>query len=322
VIVVGSGATAATLVPAIAADCAHVTMLQRSPTYFFPHPNRNRLAETLRALDLDPLLVQDIVRRKVVYDQQRRFVDRASSEPETVKAELLATVAAHLPQEVVDEHFTPTYRPWQQRIAVVPDGDLFAAVRSGQASVVTDQIARLIPTGVALASGRELEADIIVAATGFDLSILGDIAFSVDGRPLTFAETVSYRGLMFTGIPNMAWVFGYLRAASWTLRVDLVTDFICRLLNHMRAIGAARVGVELRADDAQMQLAPFIDTSVFNPGYLMRGLELLPRGGDKPEWRHSQDYVYDRGVLPAVDLDDSCFAYADREGGRLRGGEG
>jgi cation diffusion facilitator CzcD-associated flavoprotein CzcO len=313
VIIVGSGATAATLVPAIAADCAQVIMLQRSPTYFFPHQNRNKLADTLRSLDLDPLLVHGIVRRKVVYDQ-RRFLDRAMREPEAVKEELLAGVAAHLPEDVVAEHFTPTYRPWQQRIAVIPDGDLFAAVRDGQASVVTDQIARFTPTGVELKSGRELEADIVVTATGFDLAILGDIAFSVDGRRVSFAETVSYRGMMFTDMPNMAWIFGYFRAASWTLRVDLVTDFICRMLNHMQAIGAARVRVELCPDDLDMELAPFVDTSFFNPGYLMRSLDLLPRAGDKPEWRHSQDYSFDQNELPAVDLDGACFDYADRQG--------
>jgi cation diffusion facilitator CzcD-associated flavoprotein CzcO len=313
VVVIGSGATAATLIPAMAPECAHITMLQRSPTYYFPHQNRNKLADTLRALELDPLLIHEIVRRKVVYDQ-RRFLDRAAAEPDTVKEDLIAGVAAHLPEDVVAEHFTPSYRPWQQRIAVIPDGDLFKAVQSGKASVVTDQIARFTPEGIELQSGRVLEADIVVTATGFDISVLGDIAFSIDGKPLTFSQTVNYRGMMFTGVPNLAWIFGYLRAASWTLRVDLVTDFICRLLNHMDAIGAARVRVQLRPEDQAMELAPFLDTSIFNPGYLLRGVNLLPKGGDKPEWRHSQDYSWDKEVLPSVDLDDSCFDYVDRRG--------
>lgn len=316
IVLIGSGATAATLVPALAPESAHLTMLQRSPTYFAPGQNRHPLADTLRELDVDEAVVHDIVRKKIVLDQNR-FLRLALRDPEKAKADLLKGVAAYLPQEAVDAHFTPAYRPWQQRIAVAPDGDLFEAVRSGKASVVTDQIDRFTANGLRLKSGRELEADIIITATGFELSVLGDIAFSIDGVPLNFAETITYRGMMFTGLPNMAWIFGYFRAASWTLRVDLVCDFVCRLLNHMAAVGAVRVDIRLRPEDRDMPLQPWIDGEVFNPGYLMRGLHLLPRSGPSREWAHSQDYWWERDVLPLVDLDDAVFSYSERSGGAI-----
>ena len=316
VVVIGSGATAATLVPALAAEGALVTMLQRSPTYFAPGRNRHSLADTLRELDLDEAVIHDVVRKKIVLDQHR-FLRRAMENPAQAKAELLSAVAAYLPQAEIDAHFTPSYRPWQQRIAVAPDGDLFEALRSGKASVVTDRIERFTQTGLRLESGRSLDADIIITATGFELSVLGDIAFSIDGRPLKFAETVTYRGMMFTGVPNMAWIFGYFRAASWTLRVDLVCDFVCRLLNHMADIGAERVDVDLRPEDRGMALKPWIDGELFNPGYLMRGLHLLPRSGASREWAHSQDYWWEKDVLPLVDLDDAVFTYSTASGERM-----
>lgn len=148
-----------------------------------------------------------------------------------------------------------------------------------------------------------------MTATGFHLNVLGDIAFSIDGKPLDFAETVTYRGMMFTGVPNMAWVFGYFRA-SWTLRADLVADFVCRLLAHMKAIGARRVTPALRPEDKDMALLPWIDPENFNPGYLMRGMHLLPKRGDKPEWQHTQDYWTEKDAFPATDLDDGVFVYA------------
>ncbi|MDP1738873.1 MAG: NAD(P)/FAD-dependent oxidoreductase [Caulobacter sp.] len=307
-IVIGSGATAATVVPAVATDCKHVTLLQRSPTYFFPDRNQNRLADTLREVGIEEELIHDIVRRKIVYDQYR-FVSRALDDPEGVTQLLLAGVAAHLPQDIVDEHFTPTYKPWRQRIAVVPDGDLFEGIRSGKASVVTDHIDRFTQKGILLKSGQELEADIIVTATGFNLNVLGDIAFTVDGAPLNFADTVTYRGMMFTGVPNMLWVLGYFRGASWTLKADLVADFVCRLLNHMTRTHATRVSVALRPEDQDMALLPWIDPDTFNPGYLMRGVHLLPKRGDRVEWAHSQDYWREKAELPRVDLEDAAFVY-------------
>lgn len=315
VIVIGSGATTATVVPAIAGKCSHVTVLQRSPTYFTPIKNSNRLADTLRELKIDENVVHDIVRRKIVHDQ-RMFLGRALAEPDAVKTELIDALEKYLPREVIDEHFVPSYRPWQQRIAAVPGGDLFEAVASGKASIVTDHIDGFTERGIRLRSGRELEADIIVTATGFDLCVLGDINFMIDGEPLHFSETVNYRGMMFTGVPNMAWIFGYFRAASWTLRVDLVADFVCRMLNHMDMVGADRVTVGLRPEDADMELLPWIDGETFNPGYLMRGVHLLPKRGDKPEWSHSQDYWWEKDALPLVDLEDAAFNYETAAGAR------
>ncbi|MBS0518163.1 MAG: NAD(P)/FAD-dependent oxidoreductase [Proteobacteria bacterium] len=309
VVVIGSGATAATVVPAIANECEHVTLLQRSPTYFIPARNANDLADTLRQLEVDENWIHEIVRRKILHDQAV-FTRRSFEEPEKVKQELLAGVRAYLgPDYDVATHFTPSYRPWRQRIAFVPNGDLFQGIRAGKASVVTDEIERFTEKGLKLKSGRELEADIIVTATGFNLNVLGDIAFEIDGKPLDFADTVTYRGMMFTGMPNMVWVFGYFRA-SWTLRADLVADFVCRLLNHMKAKQARKVEVALRPEDKDMKLLPWIDTENFNPGYILRGMHLLPKRGDKREWQHTQDYWTEKNEFPAIDLDDRAFVYA------------
>ena len=308
VVVIGSGATAATVVPAIAGDCQHVTVLQRSPTYFIPGLNQNELADTLRELKVDETWVHEIVRRKILLDQDA-FTRRAISEPEVVKAELLAGVRAYLgPDYDVDKHFTPSYRPWRQRIAFVPDGDIFKGIVGGKASIVTDEIDRFTKKGILLKSGQTLEADIIVTATGFNINVLGDIDFTIDEKPLDFAKSVTYRGMMFTGVPNMVWVFGYFRA-SWTLRADLIADFVCRMLNHMKARGAKRVSVALRPEDHNMPLLPWLDTENFNPGYMLRGMDLLPKRGDKPEWQHSQDYWKEKDELPVIDLDDAAFVY-------------
>jgi cation diffusion facilitator CzcD-associated flavoprotein CzcO len=308
VIVIGSGATAATLVPAIAGDCKHVTVLQRSPTYFWTSRNANEVADMLRELQIDESWIHEIVRRKVLHDQQL-VTKLAFEEPEFLKTELINGVRAHLdPDYDVDKHFTPKYQPWRQRLAFVPDGDLFAGIRSGKATMVTDEIDTFTEHGIRTKSGEELTADIIVTATGFNLSILGDIVFSLDGRAVDFHDTVTYRGMMFTGVPNLLWVFGYFRA-SWTLRADLISDLVCRLLNHMRDLGASRVTPALRPEDAEMPILPWMDPENFNPGYLMRGIHLLPRRGDKPEWQHTQDYWTEKDSLPAADLDDGCLVY-------------
>jgi cation diffusion facilitator CzcD-associated flavoprotein CzcO len=308
VVVIGSGATAATLIPAIAADCRHVTMLQRSPTYFRTGRNAIALADELRELDIDEAWIHEIVRKKILHDQAV-FTRRSFTEPEVVKQELLGAVRAYLgPDYDLATHFTPRYRPWRQRIAFVPDGDFLQAIHAGKASVVTDEIETFTETGILLKSGKLLEADIIITATGFNLSVLGDIDFAVDGQALVFSDTVTYRGMMFTGVPNMAWVFGYFRA-SWTLRADLVGDFVCRLLNHMKETGARRVTPALRPEAAAMPLLPWIDPEDFNPGYLMRGMHLLPKRGDKPEWQHTQDYWAEKDQFPAIDLNDGMLVY-------------
>jgi cation diffusion facilitator CzcD-associated flavoprotein CzcO len=308
VVVIGSGATAATVIPAMAADCRHITMLQRSPTYFRTGRNAIAIADELRELGIDETWIHEIVRKKILHDQDV-FTQRSFNEPEVVKQELLAGVRAYLgPDYDVETHFTPTYRPWRQRLAFIPDGDLFQGISAGKASVVTDGIERFTEAGILLKSGKVLEADIIVTATGFNLNVLGDIDFTIDGEPLVFSDTVTYRGMMFTGVPNMTWVFGYFRA-SWTLRADLVADFVCRLLNHMKENGARKVTPALRPEDEGMPLLPWIDPENFNPGYIMRGMHLLPKRGDKPEWQHTQDYWNEKDWLPAIDLDDAAFVY-------------
>jgi cation diffusion facilitator CzcD-associated flavoprotein CzcO len=309
VVVIGSGATAATLIPAIAADCGHVTMLQRSPTYFIAGRNAIVIADELRDLGIDEAWIHEIVRRKILREQDE-LTRRSFAEPEAVKKELLEGVRACVGTDYdIDTHFTPRYLPWRQRIAFVPNGDLFAAIRAGKASVATDEIERFVANGIQLKSGKLLPADIIVTATGFDLNVLGDIEFTIDEKPLVFSETVTYRGMMFTGIPNLAWVFGYFRA-SWTLRADLVADFTCRLLNHMKAKGAHRVTPTLRPVDKDMPLLPWIDPQNFNPGYVTRGLHLLPKRGPKPEWQHSQDYWTEKDQIPAADLEDGTLTYS------------
>jgi cation diffusion facilitator CzcD-associated flavoprotein CzcO len=308
VVVIGSGATAATLIPAIAAECDHVTMLQRSPTFFRTGRNAIPLADELRELGIDETWIHEIVRRKILHEQSV-FTRRSFTEPEAVKQELLAGVRGHLgPDYDLATHFTPRYRPWRQRIAFVPDGDFLEAIRAGKGSVVTDEIESFSETAILLRSGRVLEADIIITATGFNLNVLGDIDFSIDGKPLVFSDTVTYRGMMFTGVPNMAWVFGYFRA-SWTLRTDLVADFTCRLLNHMHEIGARKVTPKLRPEEENMPPQSWIDPQNFNPGYVMRGMHLLPQRLDKPEWQHSQDYWAEKDQIPAANLDDGTLVY-------------
>lgn len=308
VVVIGSGATTATVVPAMADKAAHVTVVQRSPTYFFPAPNVDEMAELLRPLNLPPEWVHEIVRRKKNHDQAL-LVQRCIDEPDEVRAELLAGVEALLPPGYDMKHFTPSYRPWQQRVAFVPEGDLFAGIRAGKADMVTGEIAEFTDQGLRMASGETVNADLIVLATGFNLSILGDIDFHIDGRKLILSDTVTYRGMMFTGVPNLVWVFGYFRA-SWTLRADLIAQFTCRLLTHMRAKGVARVEVALRPEDRDMPVLDWMDPDNFNPNYLLRSMHLLPKRGPKPEWQHTQDYWREKDEIPAINLDGAEFVYA------------
>ncbi len=308
VLVIGSGTTTATLVPAIAEDCAHVTVLQRSPTFYSPGRNAIPLAEELRRLEVDEAWIHEIVRRQIIVNQ-REFTKRAREQPEEVRPDLLKGVKEHLPEGYdVDTHFTPSYRPWRQRLAFVPNGDFFESIKAGHAIMVTDHIDRFTECGVLLESGRKLDADIIVTATGFNLCVMGDIGFSIDDEPVDFAKTITYRGTMFTGVPNMAWVFGYFRA-SWTLRVDLIGDLVCRLLNHMDAKGFRSVCPQLRPEEADMPILPWIDSEDFNPNYLMRAIDQLPKRGDKPEWQHTQDYWIEKNAFPEIDLDDPAFRY-------------
>lgn len=308
IVVIGSGATAATLIPAIAGQCRHITMLQRSPTYFRTGRNAIEIADELRDLEIDENWIHEIVRRKILKETDA-FAKACEEHPEAMRAELLQNLRDLLgPDFDVETHFNPSYRPWQQRIAFVPDADLFEAIKSGGASVVTDEIERFTENGILLKSGRILPADIIITATGFRLSVMGDIDFQVDGESVNWSETVTYRGMMFTGVPNLVWVFGYFRS-SWTLRTDLVCDFVCRLLPYMKEKGDGKVSVALRPEDRDMPILDWVDPDNFNPGYLMRDMHLLPKRGDKREWQHTQDYLLDRDEFPAIDLDDPLFVY-------------
>jgi cation diffusion facilitator CzcD-associated flavoprotein CzcO len=308
VLVIGSGSTMSTLVPAIAYDVQHVTVLQRSPTFFFPIGDEDDLAELLRKLDIDETWIHEILRRQRIYNGHL-FAKRAAEEPEAVREELIDAVRQRLPEGYdVEKHFTPRNRPWHQRIARDPNGDFIASISDGRTTMVTDEIERFTEQGVFLRSGRELQADIVVTATGFNLCVFGDIAFSVDDQPVDFAETITYRGTMFTGVPNMAWVFGYFRA-SWTLRVDLIGDFVCRLLQHMDQRGCKSVVPTLRPKERDMPLSPWVAPENFNPNYVRRSIHLLPKSGDTPEWQHTQDYWQDKDVFPTIDLDDPVFVY-------------
>ena len=234
---------------------------------------------------------------------------RCVEEPDVVFEELKMAARAYAGEDFAFEpHFTPKYRPWQQRLAFCPDGDLFRAASEGKVKVVTDTIDRFTDKGVLTKGGELLEADIIVACTGFHLKVLGDIPFEVDGKAVNWGDTVTYRGMMFTGVPNMAWVFGYFRA-SWTLRVDMMGDFVCRLLNHMDEQGAKKVEVAFRDADAGMEILPWIEADNFNPGYLMRDMDKLPKRGNNDVWRHNQSYWLEREAFPAIDLDGQEFVY-------------
>lgn len=309
ILVIGSGATAATIVPAFAEKAAHVTMLQRSPTYFYCSENKNDLADRLREVGIDEPTIHRVVRAQIMHDQDlmtRRCVD----EPDAVFEELKTLIRDFSgdPEFPFEPHFTPKYRPWQQRLAFCPEGDIFRAATQGKLTVVTDTIDCFTPTGVRTSSGEEIEADLIVAATGFNLSVMGAIPFEVDGMPIDWSQTVTYRGMMMTGVPNLVWVMGYFRA-SWTLRVDMVGDFVCNLLNHMDDIGAQKVEVALRPQDKDMAILPWIESDNFNPGYLMRGIDAMPRRGDRPEWRHNQDYWAEKDAFPDIDLRSAEFLY-------------
>jgi cation diffusion facilitator CzcD-associated flavoprotein CzcO len=308
VLVIGSGATAATVVPAMAGKAEHVTMLQRSPTYFLCHPNENEMADRMRAAGVDEPTIHRVVRQTITHEFDK-LTRRCIDEPDAIIAELHEAIRAYAGEDFpIEPHFVPRYRPWQQRLAFCPEGDLFQAVAAGKASAVTDTIETFTETGVRTASGEEIEADIVLVCTGFNLLMMGGIPFYVDGREVDWHETVNYRGMMFTGVPNLVWVMGYFRA-SWTLRVDMLGDFVCKLLRHMDARGAKRVDVALRDEDHNMPLDDWIEADNFNPGYLMRGIKKLPKRGDKPEWRHNQDYWAERVEIPQIDLDGSEFLY-------------
>ena len=304
VVVIGSGATAMTLVPAMAATAGHVTMLQRSPTYVVSRPAEDVVANGLRRL-LPDKLAYSLTRRKNVALQQF-FYDQCQKKPAKWKAKLVGLTRNQLPDVDVDTHFTPRYNPWDQRLCLIPDGDLYDAIRAGRVDVVTDTIDTVTPTGIRLTSGRQLDADVIVTATGLQLVTLGQVDFAVDGEPVDFANTWTYKGFAYSDVPNLASSFGYINA-SWTLRADLTCEYVCRLLNHMDATGTRQCTPRLRPSDAGMRSRPWIEG--FSSGYVQRVLHLMPKQGDRDPWINPQRYKRDKKLFRKGPLDDGVMTF-------------
>lgn len=304
VVIIGSGATAMTLVPAMADTAAHVTMLQRSPTYVISRAPKDAVGNLLRAV-LPERLAYRLTRAKNIA-MQSWFYRRTRTAPEKIRRMLLKDVAKRLGSSGDIADFTPSYDPWDQRLCLLPDGDLFQAIRSGRAEVVTAEIDCLLADGIRLTDGTVLPADIIVSATGLELEVLGGVDFAVDGAPFEFPGSWSYRGVMLTGLPNMVSVFGYINA-SWTLRADIVSQWFCRLLNHMRDTGAGAVVPALRPGDEDMAPRPWIDG--FSAGYMQRAMSSFPRQGDREPWVNSQDYQRERREFAEMDLDEVALVY-------------
>ncbi len=303
VVVIGSGATAVTLVPEMAKTAAHVTMLQRSPTYVVSRPAEDGIANWLRAR-LPAMLAYRLVRWKNVLFGMF-FFNLARKRPDKTKARLIAMVREQLgPDYDVGTHFTPRYNPWDQRLCLVPDADLFDSIKAGAASVVTDQIDRFVAEGIKLKSGATLPADVIVTATGLKLQLLSGVDFSVDGVPVNMSKTMSYKGMMYSDVPNLASSFGYTNA-SWTLKADLTCEYVCRLLNHMKATGT-QIATPHRDPDVEEE--PFLD---FSSGYVQRAADVLPRQGKTKPWKLYQNYALDLVTLRYGRVDDGTMTFTN-----------
>ncbi len=302
VVVIGSGATAVTLVPAMAGHAAHVTMLQRSPSYILSLPRRDPFVARARRW-LPAGVAHRVVRWKSILVQSV-FYRLSRRRPETVKRLVRRQNVALLPEGYdVDTHFTPRYQPWDQRMCFVPDADLFRAVRRGDAEVVTSAIERLDRDGIVLAGGRHLRADLIVTATGLTLSPFGGIELIVDGEKIDPSASMTYRALMLSGVPNFVFTVGYTNA-SWTLKVDLVAQFTCRLLGHLTRRGYRRV---VPRPDPTVGEVPLMD---FTSGYVLRGLDQLPHQGDRDPWRLRQSYLRDRRTIRRAPLEDGVLEFS------------
>jgi cation diffusion facilitator CzcD-associated flavoprotein CzcO len=304
VVVIGSGATAVTLAPELAKTAAHVVMLQRSPTYVVSRPAEDAFANWLRE-HLPAKLAYQIVRwRNVLFGMY--FFNMARKKPAAVKARIIQMVRDQLgPDYDVETHFTPRYNPWDQRLCLVPDADLFQALKAGAASVVTDQIETFTEDGIRLKSGQTLTADVIVTATGLNLKVLNGVALTVDGRPVDPAKTLSYKGMMYEGVPNLASSFGYTNA-SWTLKCDLTCEYVGRLLNHMKATGNRQV-TPVNADPTVGQL-PWLD---FSSGYVQRGIGSFPKQGTKAPWKLHQNYALDLMNLRYAKVEDGVLQFSN-----------
>ncbi len=308
VLVIGSGATAVTIVPAMAERAAHVVMLQRSPTYVVARPSEEALAKRLGRW-LPPRLTHAVVRSKNILLQM--YLYRVSRrKPAAVRAEIIKLAQAEVgPEFDAAECFNPRYEPWDQRMCLVPDGDLFAAMRTGKASIVNGEIETFTETGLRLTSGQELAADVIVTATGLKVRLMGGIAIEVDGAPVDIAAATTYKSVMFSDIPNLASIFGYTNA-SWTLKSDLIADYVCRLLNHMDRRGYAICTP--RRGDAAIADGP---TLPLTSGYIERAKDLLFKQGTRKPWRMNQNYALDVMALRFSPIDDGALEFRRRETG-------
>ena len=303
VVVIGSGATAVTLVPELAKQAAHVTMLQRSPTYIVARPSEDALANKMRRW-LPGKLAYSLTRWKRVLLGIYIF-QLCRRDPAKVKGLIAGGVRMALgPDYDVAKHFTPRYNPWDQRLCLAPDGDFFAAINSGSASVATDEIECFTETGIQLKSGAHLDADVIVTATGLNLQVLGGLQLSVDGVPVDLAKTLNYKGLMFSGVPNLASSFGYTNA-SWTLKCDLTCEYVCRLLNHMKKRGIKQCTP--RNADVSITEQPWVD---FSSSYFARAMHLFPKQGSKAPWKLHQNYPKDIMLLRYGKVDDGVLQFS------------
>lgn len=309
VVVIGSGATAVTLVPAMAEQAAHVTMLQRSPTYIVARPSEDAIANWLRRR-LPRRLAHGLTRWKNVL-LGMVFYTIARKRPDATKQMILKGARRYLgPDYDVDTHFAPRYNPWDQRLCLVPDADLFNAIKSGKASVVTEHIDSFTASGIRLRSGQELPADVIVTATGLNMRLMSNLQLVVDGAPVDLSSTMSYKGMMYSDIPNLASAFGYTNA-SWTLKCELTSRYVCRLLNYMDRRGYTRCTP--RRQDPSVREEPVLS---FTSGYVQRALDTLPRQGSKKPWKLYQNYLLDLLSLRLGAVDDGTMEFA-RNGQRI-----
>jgi monooxygenase len=305
VVVIGSGATAVTLVPEMAKAASHVTMLQRSPTYVVSRPGEDAMANTLRA-KLPAKLAYSLIRWRNVL-MGMFFFNLARKKPAETKKNLVGLVKKELgPDYDVATHFTPRYNPWDQRICLVPDSDLFQSIRDGRSSVVTDQIETFTPSGIKLKSGQDLLADVVVTATGLKLILLGGMQVSVDGELKDLSKSMSYKGMMYSDVPNLASCFGYTNA-SWTLKCDLTCEYVSRLLNYMDRKDYASMTPRLR--DSSVEELPWLD---FSSGYVQRAKDVLPKQGNKKPWKLYQNYALDLVTLRFGKVNDGVMEFAKR----------
>lgn len=305
VVIIGSGATAVTLVPAMAEQASRIVMLQRSPSYMLSRPEYDAIGGFLRKV-LPDKTAYALTRWKnfrmqwLLYTAARLF-------PSALRNVLISKARKQLPSGYdIEKHFTPSYKPWDERLCALPDNDLYRTIREGRAEVVTDQIERFTEQGILLKSGQLLEADIIVTATGLQLVVNGEINFTVDGQPINFADTFTYKGMMFSGVPNLVNTFGYINS-SWTLRSDLISEFVCRVVNHLKSSGMRQVTPTLRPQDVGMVRRPFITD--FNAGYIARFADKLTRQGDKAPWVNCQNYTRERRTIGQAKLEDGVLVF-------------